>query len=276
MSTPQEIKNRIEREQRLANYAGPNRIVSGKELYETVERMRKERGAMRLIKSGIPRLDSLIYGFYEGDVTVLSGKTKNGKTLFAETLTQNFFNQAVKTLWFAYESVPERFLEKFDRHMAEEFLIGPLELKGINATNLADRITEAKLKFPGMGAVIIDNLSFIINMDSHNLSLEIGKIMQMLKGLAKELRVTIFLLAHMAKDRLDAEPDNDSIRDSSFISQLADNVFFIWRRKSNPQQAVLKISANRYPGIMNEKVNLIKPGGSNFLQEIDERYADDE
>ena len=84
--------------------------------------------------------------------------------------------------------------------------------------------------------------------------------------------LVFFLIAHTQKIRLETEPDNNDLRDSSFVAQEADNVFFVWRvpdKENQPKnQSVLKISKNRRYGIMNKKIKLIKVG--KYLQELTE------
>ena len=80
---------------------------------------------------------------------------------------------------------------------------------------------------------------------------------------------SIFLVCHMTKLQADKEPDTENLRDSGMIGCEADNVMFIWRKKSKPQEAILKISKARRTGVMQEKIELVKVG--NYLEELSYR-----
>ena len=82
----------------------------------------------------------------------------------------------------------------------------------------------------------------MINMDytsmSTNTSTLIGMVMRELKKFALEFGITIFLITHLKKTRLEDEPNIDDLRDSSFIAQESDVVMIMWRNKIKNASAV--------------------------------------
>jgi replicative DNA helicase len=270
MNTPEsEVKRLIEREKKLAKYDGPDKVITS---YEMMDFIQADKTAVREVslRSRIPTLDAHIVDFIGGELTVISGKTGNGKTLFSQTLTDTFVKDDKHCLWFTFEVTAEAFLNNFGEVVPA--ILMPKELRQSSLDWVEDRIDETVLKFGRVDAVFIDHLHFLVDMGSrHNMSLEIGKVMRRLKLIALHRNLCMFLMAHQKKDNLENEPTNDDLRDSSFIAQESDNVFFIWRRQDNPAETTLKITKNRRKGVMNAKVSLEKIG--NFLREPDYRQV---
>jgi len=251
----------------LAEYEGPDAVVTSQELYKTLKEMEKGNGC-RFMSSGIPSLDGYIKGFYGGEVTVISGPTKHGKTLLAQTLTREFADQEKNCLWFTYEVPGLQFLEQFGEPLPGFFM--PLQLKGNSLDWIEKRVYEAKLKY-GLDAVFVDHLHYLIDMSRHSMSLEIGHVMRFLKKMAVHHNIAIFVIAHIAKISLDTEPDETHLRDSSFVGQEADNCLMVWRSKVKEYATSLKVALNRRFGVMGKKIDLMKIG--NFLREVENGYA---
>ena len=257
-----DIQGVVELERQLYEYDGEDKILSSYDLLEALKH--EERSQAVDIKSGFTSLDRLIQGFQGGELTVISGLTGNGKTLLAQTLTVNFARQAIKPLWFSYEVMAENFLKAFSDDLPLFYM--PARLKDCSISWLTQRIHEAKIKFD-IEAVFIDHLHFLVSLNrGANMSTEIGAVMRELKKLALRFNICIFLIAHTTKIKPETELTLGDTRDSSFIEQEADNVFYIWRLK-NSNQAILKIAKNRRQGVFEKKVRLIKQG--NFLTEVD-------
>jgi len=249
----------LSKERTLAEYDGDDQIVTSHEL-RVILKDRRITG----FKTGITSLDNSISSIDTGELTVISGPTGNGKTLLAQTLTRNFTKQDIGCLWFTYEVPAFFFLKQFGEDLPLFYM--PKILKGNTMKWLSDRIYEAVLK-RDISVVFIDHLHYLIDLSGkYNMSLEIGFLMRSLKKLALHHKISIFIIAHQQKIKDEKEPDNESLRDSSFVAQEADNVFFIWRKKTNPNETILKITKNRKKGILNKKVNLIKV--ENYLEEV--------
>jgi len=250
------IRRKKERHDMLRAYEGEDKVISSHEMLEKLT-TKSPRRVIHL-ESGFSELDEYIDGFEGGELTTISGPTKNGKTLFAQSLTKNFADYEHPSLWFSYEVPAIQFLKQFGRFLPQFYMPGML--KGNAMHWLRDRIEEAKLKH-GCEAVFIDHLHFIVDMATrNNMSLEIGNVMRQLKLMAIELNIAFFLVAHTHKVRMEpgTELDNDSLRDSSFIAQESDNVLMLWRSLKNRDVTVLKVTANRRRGVMDAKILLEK------------------
>ena len=251
-------KQLIEFEKQLCEYDGEDKVVPSTELRKSLEQSRQKVVGLQ---SSIPSLDRLIHSFDGGELTVLSGITGNGKTLFAQTLTKNFSDQKKNSLWFSYEVMPLNFLRSFGTSLPNFYM--PQILKENNLIWLEKRVHEAKIKY-SIEAVFVDHLHFLISMTSrNNMSLEIGNLMRGMKKIALKHNICFFLIAHTKKTNPDYELDLGDTRDSSFIEQEADNVFYLWRKPKTENEATLKIAKNRRMGVFGKKVHLIK--SENFL-----------
>jgi replicative DNA helicase len=248
----------------LMEYNGPDRVVP---LAEAL-RLTQARGGIRL-KTGIKELDDLAQGIETGELIVISGPTKNGKTTLMETISHHVStteDTAIQTvpLWFSFEVNIHQFARKYNGQMPD--IRVPLQLMQNSASWLEEKIWEAKLKY-GSHVVFIDHLHFIADiLQSKNPSMDIGKIMRSLKSMALKHGVVIFLAAHTGKRRLNdkEEINSNDIRDSSFIPQEADTTWMVRRCEAVENAAWLIVCNHRRTGVMNGKIKLVKVG--NFLE----------
>lgn len=233
----------VDKEKRLFEYEGEDKIISSHEMQAIIL---SQKNSDFSIGSMCTDLDLTLGGFEGGEVTVISGETGQGKTLFAQSLTKNFHLRDINSTWFSYEVSPKWFLKAFGDNLPTFYM--PSRLKDNTLEWLRERIYEGILKY-GSRAVFIDHLHFLVDMRTkNNMSLEIGYTMRCLKKIAIEYNICLFLIAHTAKAKADDEPGIESLRDSSFIGQEADNVLMIWRKADSINEAFLKVVKNRKRG----------------------------
>ena len=238
----------------LKDYKGDDQIITSYDLQDII----KQEPPLKVFNSKMPSLDKAIEGFQPGELIAISGPRKSGKTLFAQSLTKNFIDQDIKSLWFSYELTSRQFIERFPDL---PFFVLPLKLKAYALDWLQDRIVEALTKY-SIEVVFIDHLHFLFDMArSRSVSIEIGQIIRWLKTLAIELNLVIFVLCHLQKISFDAEPDDLNIRDSSFVSQESDTGFILWRVRNSDNHAWLKVCYSRRTGVIDKKIPLIKADG---------------
>jgi len=242
------------------SYEGKDEVITSKEALEELrEEMRKPPIKMM---SGLPTLDKILDGFRVGDLVVLSAPTKMGKTTFAQSLTHNFAQKDIPSLWFSYELRQQDFLAKFGEPIP--YFTLPKNLTNTSLGWIEKRIVESIAKY-GTKVVFIDHLHYLIGLESISqragISLLIGGLMRELKKICIKWNLCLFLIAHTTKLKYDQPPELSDIRDSSFISQEADTVLLMWRlkeKKSNifTNEARLIVGANRRNG-QSGGVNLI-------------------
>ena len=240
----------------LKEYNGDDKVISSHEMKLALDRRPDARISA---KSLIPSLDRYIKDFRDGELIAISGPTKNGKTLLAQTLTVNFGKQNHPPLWFTFEVPAHQFLAQFPQ---VPVLYMPAKLKPHALDWLEDRIVESFEKYRTR-IVFIDHLHYLLDLARMRTpSIEIGAVVRRLKGIAVNREMVIFLLCHTIKGKQDGTLSYESIRDSSFVSQESDTVFMIKRTPEEGENtARLRVEFHRRTGVMEKVVDLVKVDG---------------
>jgi len=249
-------------EQPIPEEQREDRIISAQEL--TIELSEKPESVIN-VKSNIPTLDKHVDGFRDGELIVISGPTKNGKTLLAQSLTVAFCKQQYTPLWFSFEVPARQFLNQF-RELPLIYI--PRKLKPHALEWFKDRAI-AGFDHYHTRIIFVDHLHYLIDLARlRNPSIEIGQIIRQLKTLAVDRGFVIFLLCHTTKGN-DPNLSYESIRDSSFISQESDCVLMIRRTpEDGDTQARVRIEFHRRTGVLERVVKLIRING--YLVEKEE------
>jgi replicative DNA helicase len=258
-----------ERLKALREYDGEDAVISS---HEMALKLKESPDSIIRVKSFIPSLDKAIEDFRDGEVIVISGPTKMGKTLLAQSLTANFTKQQHFPLWFSYEVPARQFLSQFPEL---PLIYLPAKLKAHAMSWVEDRIQEAFLKYH-VRIVFIDHLHFLFDLArTRNPSIEIGQVIRRLKTLAVNGGFIVFLLCHTTKGKSENDLSYESIRDSSFISQESDCVLMI-KRTPDPDKgenaAKLRVEFHRRTGVLERIIHLRKING--YLVESTDREKD--
>src|SRR3990167_8965567 len=190
----QEIEQN-ELRQKLFKYQGEDRVISSHEKQAELELAKKDQPTFS-VKTQIPALDGYFEGIRLGTVNVVSGPTGEGKTSWLQTLTQNFAEQKINSVWFTFEVMPEEFFEKFNGNVPLFYL--PKEIPESQNTHqwLKERIIESQAKFDTRIA-FIDHLHYLQDMQGlagqNNASNYIGDLMRKLKRISIDLEIVIFI-----------------------------------------------------------------------------------
>ena len=256
------MKSIVQEEKELAEYQGNDRVVSFADMQKELKK--KPKGFM--VHSYFQHFESLIDGFTEGEVILVAGKSKMGKTTLLQTFTSHFAEQGEKILWFTYEVPIKQFLESFSE-LPEGYT--PMQLKSADVWWLEKKIYESKIKF-NTRLVMIDHMHYLIDISRiRQPSLEIGAIYRKLKRMAIKYHLIIFIISHLRKIEKGAEPYMDDVRDTGLSTGETDTIILVWRVTDKDGEignnAMLKATTRR-TGVMEKKVELIKRG--EYLEEI--------
>jgi replicative DNA helicase len=212
-------------------YQGDDRVVHFTDYLAL--KSAEESGANRF-DSYFVGLNNALEGLETGEVVVISGHTKNGKTLFAESWIRSMAqkNPQAKALILSFEVKPRKILEKYIV-TPDLDIYAPLALEAMNFEWLKKRCLEAKYKF-NCRLVMIDHLHFLVDMNlQSNMSLNIGAFMRRLKKeIALDMNMAVILIAHQGQPREGQEASLNTIRDSSFVAQESDATIIVQRRKN--------------------------------------------
>ena len=247
----------------MQNYQGDDRVVSSHEVLKEHESFKD----IPRLKSGISGLDKLCDGFLPGEMIVVTGQTKQGKTSIARTLTEKFIEEGHQCLWFSYEEPYNQFLASFDP--LPVFYL-PRQLARKDPEWIEARIVEAKAKY-NIKAVFVDHLGYLIDaFQFRNAALEIGSIVRQIRLLALKHDIVLFLLHHVRRINSERNPTHHDLRDSELISAEASAVLIIWRNRMKGtygNYSTLSVDIHRRTGAREKHIKL-EYDGKRF-QEVD-------
>lgn len=220
----QEIK-KLQDYQKLLEYKGEDRVVLASELLKEIA----TDVPKKIYNTKFTKLDEIIGGFRRGQLVVLSAATGEGKTTFAQGLTDKFTQDGERCLWFSYEVGIEEFMEKMPGSKA--FYV-PRVLRQGMLKWIEERIKEGIAKHKSR-IIFIDHLHYLLEMqkmaEAKSLSLLIGMMLRELKRICIEQDVVIFLISHLRKIDMTEKPELTDLRDSSFVAQESDLILMLWR-----------------------------------------------
>lgn len=233
-------------------YKGEDRVVS----FDQIAADMASRPEELRIMSGWNDLDSILGGFRPQQLIVVSALTKSGKTSWLMDLTSRI--SSYSPLWFPFEESAEELVRKFvERGHEIPKAFSPQALRQGHLTMMQwieSKIVESIAKH-GSRIVVIDQLDFIVPFSGDNHSLRVGEAMRSCKSLAKKWDVVVFLICHLVKARMDAQPTLEDLKGSSSIAQEADTVILLWRESNriNGQMVTtnnvnVSVQANRRTG----------------------------
>lgn len=230
-----EIEKQIARDKQLFEYSGIDRVILAEDKKAEIAEERKNRAPFRAMM-GIKGLDDCADGFRLGQLIVISGPPKNGKTQWCQTLTKRFTQQEHRCLWFSYELGYEELFEKFPMDTLDFYV--PNYMKDGNLKWVEERIVESKKKHDTR-IVFIDHLDFlkddeILRGVDRNLASYVGSIVKRLKRIAVEQNLLIFLMSHIRKNKWTTNdlPSSEELRDTGQTAQLADMVMMVIRKRA--------------------------------------------
>jgi len=243
------------------DYCEDDQVVTS---YELRDKLLGEKTTPHVsVKSGISGIDYACDGFQDGELIIISGPTKNGKTLLAQSFTANFSKHKEYPGWFSYEVPARQFLDQFP--ILPLFYL-PQKNKAQDFDWFMQRCLESYFKY-NTRIFFIDHLHYLIDMARvKNPSLDIGTIVRRIKRFAVDNDFVIFLLAHIGKNESEDLSYRD-LRDSSFIAQESDCVIMVKRTpKEGQTTAKARVEFHRRTGIMEWVVYLEKMHG--YLIEV--------
>jgi replicative DNA helicase len=236
----------------------PVRLISTY-LPDLVERIDAVQSGTRKpgIMTGFSRLDQMTVGFQPGELTIIAGRPKNGKTALLNCIATNIAKDGLKVLLFSAEMGGEQFAL---RSLCAEAGLNSVDLRNGRVDDW-DKITttmhamekwkyfiddRASIDISALCAeaarahsqgqcdvVFIDYLQLITSTRRFNSLREmVGYITLALVGLAKDLKVPVVAASQLSREtekRRDPRPKLSDLAESGHIERHADNVFGIFR-----------------------------------------------
>ncbi len=185
--------------------------------------------------TGLKTLDDMFMGgFRDGQLVIISGVSGYGKTALSIQMTSNYSKQAIPVAWFSYEMSVNELQWKFKEMGGYDDLLCyvPKKHTSDNVKWLEDKIVQS-VKYFSTKVIFIDNLDFLtVDVRSGDDKLTMQKrIIGMLKRIAIDYNVVVFLNAHITKIEEGKEPRMQNVYGASETYKLADAIIFIHRLK---------------------------------------------
>lgn len=227
----------------------------------------KTTGVLPGMRTGFRAVDAITGGFHKGDLTVLAARPGMGKTAFALQLATNIKNTIVFSLEMPAKQLVMRVMcgeakvsvtrarnglttdeetyriihacDKLAREIGRTIWIDDTPAPTLMDIRARTRRIQATAQ---VDFVVIDYLQLMSGRDgARSREQEISEISRGLKGMAKELNVSVLALSQLnraVENRSDKRPMLSDLRESGAIEQDADNIAFIYREGYYNKNAV--------------------------------------
>ncbi len=228
---------------------------------ERIAELKKNKGALRGLKTGFHDLDKKTAGFQKGDLVIIGARPAMGKTTFAQNLAVNIANINKRgVLFFSMEMAKNEIVDRLISDIAdvdnwkmrtgnvsdEEFARIedalaeideiPIYIDDTSSMSIMElrNKTRRAVHDHDIGIVIIDYLQLMSGSGRYkdNRVQEVTEISRGLKVLARELEIPVIALAQLSRNvtgRDDPRPVLSDLRESGSIEQDADLVMFLHR-----------------------------------------------
>jgi replicative DNA helicase len=228
------------------------------ESWESIMKVRENKGELRGVPTGFKDLDKLLAGFQPSDLIILAARPSVGKTSIALNMAKHAAIQhnipvGIFSLEMSSQSLVDRLLSseagvdswkmktghgltEYDMELLTEasgrLANAPIYIDDkAGNTILSMRSTARRLKSEmGLGLIVVDYLQLMSTSKNYDSMVnQITEISRSLKMLARELEVPVIALSQLSRavESRGGEPRLSDLRDSGSIEQDADVVMFI-------------------------------------------------
>lgn len=278
------------------------------EVYDNIEELHQNSGAVTGVPTGYRDLDKITSGFQRNDLIIIAARPSVGKTAFALNIAQNVATKteesvAIFSLEMGADQLVSRMLCAEGNIDSQRLRTGNLESDdwgkltmamgslsnagiyiddspGIRVSEIRSKCRRLKQEH-GLGMIIIDYLQLIQGSGNsqENRQQEVSEISRSLKGLARELEVPLIALSQLSRgveQRQDKRPMMSDLRESGSIEQDADIVGFLYRDDyydtESEQQNIIEIIISKQRNGPTGTVELAFVKEYNKFVDLDHRY----
>jgi replicative DNA helicase len=232
------------------------------EAIEAIEQLYERRGGITGISTGFAELDRMTNGLHESEMIVIAARPSMGKTALAMNITEHVaINEKLPVAVFSLEMSSQQLVQRLlcsrarvnlqkvrDGFLAErdfpsltaaasklaEAQIFIDDTAGLSILELRAKARRLKAQ-KNIKLIVVDYLQLLRSTTRRaqdNRQLEISEISAGLKGLAKELKIPIIVIAQLNRQpeaRTGGKPRLSDLRESGSIEQDADLVGLLVR-----------------------------------------------
>ncbi|MDD4760843.1 MAG: DnaB-like helicase C-terminal domain-containing protein [Bacteroidaceae bacterium] len=212
-----------------------------------------------IISTGFKKLNSVLNGFYPGELVYVGGRPSMGKTMFLVNLALKM-STATPILYFSYDLPPKRLAARFIAAVSDvepgkvlsRQIFGPMllqvqhhskELQKLpiyissdfsNSVENMREFVEKQIAEKGIKVVMIDYVQLMGSLKQRNgREYELTNISRELKRMANELNICVIASSQLSRNPEqrsgDHKPKLSDLRDSGSLEQDADKVLMLHR-----------------------------------------------
>ncbi len=219
--------------------------------------------------TGFFKLDDLIDGLHNGELTVVGARPGVGKTTFALQIAENIAKKGKNVAYVSLEMSATQMIQKlismrtginsrkirngdlteqeFELVFSASTLIADLPFQVLTKLNTIQSIelNSKRLKNRGkLDLLIVDYLQLLKNVGKFNSrEQEVADISRTLKLLSLELDIPVIALCQLNRNANKTAPTLADIRESGAIEQDADNVIFLYQK--NPENNIVTVDLQK-------------------------------
>lgn len=185
---------------------------------------------LRGMSLGYENLDALTEGLEAGEVMILTGHTKHGKSKLAANIAWNVAEAGGNVMFINTEMTKLQVARRMNGMDHQNnptrghiYLNDRADLEYKDAIAIMERAKEM-----GCDLVIVDHLHFFSRSVENQVN-ELSKITKEFKEAAVQLDIPLILLCHLQQGDTSKRPSLQTLKGSSSIAQDADIVITVWR-----------------------------------------------
>lgn len=262
---------KVAEERRIMDFESLGDIAKG--LKAHLEKMRKSSGNKLTGNStGFYDIDRYTHGFQEDNYIIIAARPAVGKTAFGLSLAYNMAKINNKTVGFfslemGNQQLMQRLVSKVSGVLHKNIMTGYLskeervkvyetienlkhiklyidETPSININDLLIKARKLKRENDDLCAIFVDYIGLITTTGHvESRQIELSEISAALKGLARELNITVVALSQLSRAveaTKDKMPQMSHLRESGSLEQDADLVFLMYREDYYVKQGTIK------------------------------------
>jgi len=223
----------------------PETIVSPSFYLEKIQKLFSQGSGMFGVKTAWGKLDSILKGWRDGELTIWSGRNGSGKSTILNQHLLDMAQKGLKTCVYSGEMPPERYLRwAVIQHKENDaphpsvieasinWMTGKIYIlnisTGIKPEDLFTAFEYAARRYDVKHFIVDSLMKVLLGGDD-----DYGKQKEFtsdLSDFAKKHKVHVHLVAHPRKTMADKDaPGKVDVKGSSHITDLADNVIVLYR-----------------------------------------------
>lgn len=245
-------------------------LVSNIELIEELERTPYNKYRF---KTGFETIDKACDDIIPGELVVVSGPTKHGKSLLMKSIINNMNKVNQHPLVFSWEEMPRQFFKSFTNNSQDILFYLPRVAKAYDVDWVMDKCRQAK-KEKGVTVAFLDHGFYLFELgEQGNTSLGIGAFVRKLKQFAVQEEMIIVLIWHIKKAEIESIDDMNYslLAHSGFLGYESDIVLFMYRKVTSDgithsSESFVKICFTRRSGCYDMVIPVVKDG--EYFREI--------